>query len=95
MACEQPIKPERVTDTDNVARGVVIESERNVEVDLLGSVQTNHRAGIQEQARTRTFRIVADIFGKQAKLLGQLLFEHDGGSPAVSTPTTCIAQNSA
>src|SRR5258707_453373 len=44
MACEKPIEPERIPDADNVARGIVIESERNVEVDLLGSVHMIHRA---------------------------------------------------
>ena len=74
MAGEQSIEPERIPDADNITRSIVIEPERNVEVDLLGSVHMIQRARIQEQAGTGTFGIVADIFGKQAKFLRQLLF---------------------
>ena len=35
MRREQSIKPERVTDADNVAWRIVIEAERNMEIDLL------------------------------------------------------------
>src|SRR6476469_7313601 len=76
---EQSIEAERIPDADNITRGIVIEPERNVEVDLLGSVHMIKRARIQEQAGTGTFGIVADIFGKHAKFLRQLLFQHEGG----------------
>jgi hypothetical protein len=42
-----------------------------MEVDLLGSVHVIYRAGIEEQARADTVRIIADVFGEKAKLLGQ------------------------
>ena len=34
---KQPVDPEGVTDTHNIARRVAIEAERDVKVDLLGS----------------------------------------------------------
>jgi hypothetical protein len=79
MACEQSIEPEGIPDADDIGWGIVVEPERNVEIDLLGSAHMIDRAGIEEQARTGTLRIVADIFGKEVKLLGQLFFEHEGG----------------
>jgi hypothetical protein len=45
-ACEQAIKPEGISDSDNIARSVVIESESDMEVDLLGWAQAIHPARI-------------------------------------------------
>src|SRR6478736_1686791 len=49
MVGEQSIEAERIPDADNITRGIVIEPERNVEVDLLGSVHMIKRARIQQQ----------------------------------------------
>jgi hypothetical protein len=40
LDCEQSIEPERIADSDNVARGVVIKPESDVEIDLLCWTQT-------------------------------------------------------
>src|SRR5215469_3334819 len=73
---EQPVQPKGIAHTDDAVWGVVIESKRDVEVDLVGLVQPIDGTGVQQNARRCTFGIVCDILGEQLKMLGEL-FLHD------------------
>src|SRR6185312_1932773 len=75
---EKAVGPEGIADADDVVRRVVVEPERDVEIDLLGPVDVIERARIPELARALALRIIADIFGEQAELPGQFLLQHEG-----------------
>jgi hypothetical protein len=51
---------------------MMVESESDMKIDLLNRAQMIQSARIQELARTSILGIIADIFHKQAGLLGYL-----------------------
>src|SRR5229473_4706574 len=57
----------------------MVESESDMKIDLLSRAQMIQSARIQELARTSILGVIADIFHKQAGLLGYLFFDRKGG----------------
>src|SRR5260370_7511761 len=49
-----------------------------MEIELLSRGQAIASAGIQQLARARMLRVIANIFHKQARLLGHLPFDYKG-----------------
>src|ERR1700688_1549884 len=77
-ACEQSVDAERIPNADDVARGVVIEPESDVEIHLLSRAQTIHSSRIEELARPGMFGVIADIFGTKARPLRYLHLDDKG-----------------
>src|SRR5262249_11356795 len=76
---EQPIEAERISDAEHIGRCVVVETDADVEIDLLGVGDAIAAAGVEEVARAAMDVVVADIFDEQEGLLADLALDHEGG----------------
>src|SRR5260370_30659002 len=68
VASEQSVQTERIAHPDDVAGRNVIEPEGDMEIELLSRGQAIDSAGIQQLARARMLRGIANLFHKQARL---------------------------
>jgi len=74
---KQTVEPERITDAENVGRRIAVETEAEVEVDLLGVGDAVAATGIEQVTAAAIDRVVADIFDEEKGAFGDLLLDHE------------------
>ena len=76
---KQTIKAERIPQSKDKVRSIVVQPEANMEVDLLSWRKAISGARIEEMARAAMNGVISDVLDEDGGTLANLLLDHKSG----------------